>query len=105
MNRTAEENAGLAGTRHGAAACRGSHGAGRCSRWKIPRMTRTEKIARARKVRRHLAQFTAYQKPHMREFIRKEWNRDPDYAALSQLVLAWDELGRLIQDLKESEPR
>jgi hypothetical protein len=65
-------------------------------------VTKTEKLKRARKVRRELSLFVDLQEPSMREHVRREWNRDPDYSALNHLLLARHELQLLIQDLSPS---
>lgn len=62
-------------------------------------MTKTERIRRARAVRHHLALFTGWQKPGMQNFIKREWNRDPDRAALGELLTAHEVLGTLVRDL------
>ncbi len=69
-------------------------------RKKVGTLTKAERIASARKVRAYLAKFTSFQSGHMREFIRSEWGRDPDYTAMNELLFAQRELSRLIRDLR-----
>jgi len=68
-------------------------------------ITRTERVARARKVRKLLSHYVSLQKPYMREHVRKEWGSDPDYSAINALLMAKHELTVLIQDLDGPEIR
>lgn len=67
-------------------------------------MTKTEKLHRARRVRAYLGQFVLYQTPHMREHLLREWGRDPDEAAMDQLLTARRALDLLIRDLGGPAP-
>ena len=63
-------------------------------------MTKAEKLKRARKVRAYLARFIDLQEKSLREFVRTEHGRDPDYSALNSLLFARTELNNLIADLQ-----
>jgi hypothetical protein len=64
-------------------------------------MTKAEKLRRARIIRKHVAGFIDRQDNTLREHIRSEWRRDPDYSAMNQLLNARNELTALIADLQK----
>jgi hypothetical protein len=71
----------------------------------VARLTKAEKLRRARKARARLARFVDLQSPHLREHVLREWGMNPGYAALSHLLMARHEIQLLIQELqKENAP-
>lgn len=64
-------------------------------------MTKTEKVRQARSIRAHLARFTDLQESGLREHVKSEWGRNPDYSAFNRLLLAQRELNALIAKLRE----
>jgi len=64
-------------------------------------MNKTQRLAKARAIRAHLARFTDLQKPALAEHVRTEFGADPEYTAMNHLHHARFELSELIASLEE----
>lgn len=64
--------------------------------------TQTQRVSRAREIRRHLQLYVSWQSGYMREYLRDQGS-DPEEVSLDQLVLARGKLDALIADLALGE--